>query len=101
MTVKLYQKGPPVLESLFRSSAFDLQLIAGAGLCRRQTRGQHAEWRAGNVIHSDLMAEFNRRRIAAVFAANPHFKTWPGLASTFDSDSHQFPHPVAINHRKG
>src|SRR3984893_1256719 len=88
-------------DCLFRPSTLCLQPIARTGLCRSEPRGQHAEWRAGNIIHSHRVAELNGRRVAAVLGANSHLKMGASLASAFGSDANQFAHPVAINHREG
>src|SRR5579862_4133913 len=42
---------------LFRSSALDFELVTGASLRAGKAGGKNAEGRAGNVIHSYLVAE--------------------------------------------
>ena len=86
---------------LFRPSCFDLQLVAGSGLCSGETRGQHAKWRTGDVIHAHFVAELDRGRVAAVLSTNSDFKAGSSFAAAFDSDLHQFPDTFLINHREG
>ena len=69
---------------LFRSSALNLKLVAGASLRRGQASSQHAEGRTGNIVHPDAMAELDRGGVAAVLAANSDFEIRTGLASAFD-----------------
>src|SRR5579862_2572701 len=63
-------------------------------LCRRQPCNWHAIRRARNVIHADAIAELDRIRIAAMFAADPDLKIRLGLAAQFhgllDNDAHAF-----------
>src|SRR5712692_2754204 len=46
------------------------------------------------------MAELDRRRITAVFAADPYLELRAGLAATLDADADQFSHTLAVDHRK-
>jgi hypothetical protein len=86
---------------LFRSAAFNLQLIAGSCLGGGKTRGQYTEWGTGHIVHANLVAELDRRGIAAVFAANSYLQIGAGFSSAFDSDLNQFSHSVAIDHGEG
>src|ERR1019366_10196867 len=57
-------------------------------LCQARLRGgeasdQHPERTAGNVVQADACAELDRRRIAAVFAADTQLDVRPGAASLF------------------
>jgi purine nucleoside phosphorylase len=54
----------------------------------RKTGYRHPEGRAGHIVIPDQMTEFNRGRIATMFAANTHFKVWASLSSIFDRDLH-------------
>lgn len=45
--------------NLFRSAALDLERIRCRRLRRGQPRCQYAERRAGDVVQSDLVAEFH------------------------------------------
>src|SRR6202451_3400064 len=101
MTGNYSKNAPRHRKNLFRSTGLALKLIAGAGLCRGQARGENAKRRAGYVLHPHLVAELDRRGVAAVFAADSDFKTGPGLASAFDSDANQFTHAIAIDDREG
>jgi hypothetical protein len=78
-----------------------LQFVAGPGLCGSQTRCEHAEWRAGYVVHSDLVAKFNGGRIPSVFAADSDLEMRPGFAAPLDSNLHQLSHPLTIDDGKG
>src|SRR6202022_4587436 len=49
------------------------------------------------VIQSDLVAERDRSRIAAMLAANADFQIRAGLAPARDADLHQFTDAVAID----
>src|ERR1700722_7889995 len=89
-----------VEKSLFRSSTFDFQLVAGARLGSSKAGSQNAEWRAGDIVHAHLVAELNRGRIAAVFAANSNLEATTLLPSPFDSDLNQFSHSFTIDHRE-
>src|SRR6266849_8414753 len=46
------------------------------------------------------MAELDRRRITAVFAADPYLELRAGLAATLDADADQFSLALAVDHRK-
>src|SRR5580658_1861662 len=55
---------------LFCPSALAVELVAGCGLRGCQTGSEHAEWRARNIVQSNLMTELHGRGLAAVFSAN-------------------------------
>src|ERR1041384_3309250 len=70
-------------------------------LRRRQSCDRHAERRATDVIKSDLVAEGNRARLAAVFAADADFKFGLDRAPAFCARAYEFAHAVGVEHLKG
>src|ERR1700749_1034255 len=82
--------------SCFRSGMF----LHVRSLRRRQSRGEHAIRRAGNVVHSHLEAELDRRRFAAVFAADADLEFGIGFASFLDAHANQLSNAFAIEDRK-
>ena len=62
-----------------------------------ETRDRHAIGRAGDIIETHLVAEGHRGRITPMFAANTELDIRTGLATTLDTDAHQFTNPVPIN----
>src|ERR1700720_883308 len=71
--------------------------LAERGLRRGQPRDRHAIGRARDIIQSDLVAERDRRGIAAVLAANADLETRAGLAPALNADLYQFADAVAIH----
>ena len=66
-----------------------------------QTRDRHAVRRAGNVIQTGAVAEFDRIGVAAMFAADAEFDIFARfLAATFAGDFYQFAHAFLIQRRK-
>lgn len=68
------------------------QLFAGifnVSLCCRKACDGHAVRRAGNIRKPDLVAELDRRRIAAVFAANTAVHFGADASSEFYRRIHQ------------
>ena len=55
-------------------------------LRRGQTRDRHAIRRGADVVEADLFEEMNRRRIAAVLAADADLQIGPRLAAALDAD---------------
>src|SRR5436309_7033884 len=70
---EVHRAMPQRIGVLLRSSAFHFQFVTCRSLCRCQTRGQHTERRTGNIVQSCLVAELNRRRFAAMLAADSYF----------------------------
>src|SRR5246127_2611590 len=91
---------PPSIR-LFRSSALSLQLVAGTGLCGRESGSQDPERRTGHVVHSNLVAELYGRRFASVLPANADLQARSRLAPAFNADAHQLAHAIAIDHGEG
>jgi hypothetical protein len=58
---------------LLGSSAFDFQFVGSSRLSCRKARREDAEGRAGHVIQPNLMAEFDRRWLPAMFTADADF----------------------------
>src|SRR5512135_347959 len=80
------------LASRLARSAF-----AERGLRRGKTRDRHAKRRARHVIELGFVAERNRRRIAAMFAADADLEFGPRLASAFDADAHQLADALLVD----
>ena len=59
-------------------------------LCSRQTCDGHTVGRAGNIAQTDFVAEFDGRRIAAVFAANTKVHFGTNALTAVNSHLHQF-----------
>lgn len=74
----------PVYEILFIAWHFYVGL-RGCEPCDR-----HAVRRAGNIVQTDLVAELDGRRIAAVLAADAAMQVGTGASAEFDSHLHQF-----------
>src|SRR5665213_1071395 len=66
-------------------------------LRRGEAGDRHPIGRTRHVVEPDLAAKADRRRVAAVLAANPKLQSGPGRASTFDGDADQFAHPFRID----
>src|SRR5260221_13263771 len=79
------------------SLRFARGLLAERGLRRREPRDRHAERRAGHVVEPDLVAEHNRRRIAAVLTADADLEVPAHLAAALDADPNQRPDTVAVD----
>ena len=82
------------------SAIFALPRVANVSLCGGKTRDGYAERRTGNVRKSDFVAEFHRRRIAAVFAADPARHSGPRLSAELHRHLHQFANADGIEARK-
>src|SRR5437868_2705893 len=79
------------------SLRFARGLLAERSLRRGKPCDRHAEWRARHVIEPDLVAERDRSRIAAVFAANADLEALAHLAAALDADPHQRADAVAVD----
>src|SRR5262245_718366 len=76
--------------------------LAGRALpqgCLRgsEPRDRNPEWRAGDVVEAELVAERDRRRVAAVLAADADFELVARLAAALDADAHRLAHAFAID----
>ena len=58
-------------------------------LCGSEARDRDAEGRAGHIVETDVMAELDGGRIAAVLAADAAVQLGAGLASQLDRHLHQ------------
>ena len=56
----------------------------------------HAEKRAGNIVKTDGMTEFDRRRVAAVFAADTAVKGGPCLFAELYCHLHELTYALGI-----
>src|SRR6185503_15511995 len=65
-------------------------------LCSGESSDRHAVRRRRHVGEADLMAERDRRRIAAVLTADPDLEPRPRLASALDGDAHHRADAVAV-----
>src|SRR5262249_45889732 len=72
-------------------------VLAERRLCRREPGDRNPERRAGNVIKTNLMAERNRGRVAAVLAADADLEIIACRAAALDADPHQLADPFAID----
>ena len=68
---------------------FRLLLILDSRLSRRKSCDRNTERRAGNISQTNLVAELNGRRIAAVLAADTNVHIGSGLLAELDSHFHQ------------
>src|SRR5687767_5931708 len=68
------------------------------GLRRREARDRHAIRRRRHVGQAGVVAERDRRRVAAVLAADADLETRTRLAPALDRDPHHGAHPVAVEH---
>ena len=50
----------------------------------------NTEWRTGNVVQTDLVAELYGRWISAMLATDTNVQIWIGGFTKFDSHLHQF-----------
>src|SRR5688572_26367719 len=68
---------------------------------RRLRRGEaghrHAEGRARDVVELGRVAEGDRRRIAAVLAADADFEAGAHLAAALGADADQLAHPLLVD----
>lgn len=79
-------------KELRRSGVLKFQLFAGVSdvsLCGGKTRDRYAIRRAGNIIQADFVAEFNRRRVSAVFAADTDVKLLICAFAEFNGGIHK------------
>src|SRR5258708_4881964 len=70
-------------------------------LPRRKPRDRHAIGRARDIVEPDLVAERHRRRIAAMFAADPNLEAGARLAPARNADLHEFTNALAIERNEG
>src|SRR5580658_419466 len=75
--------------------------LAQRGLRRGEPRDRHPERRARYVVELDLVAERDRRRIAAMLTANPELEVSPRFAATLGSDTDEFADAVAVDRHEG
>src|SRR5262245_52221862 len=66
-------------------------------LRRGEPCNRHAERRARHIFEAEQMAERDRRRIAAVLAADSDLEFGARLAPTLDADTHQFADALAVD----
>lgn len=59
-------------------------------LCCCQSCDRNTEWRTGNVVQTDLVAELYGRWISAMLATDTNVQIWIGGFTKFDSHLHQF-----------
>src|SRR5271165_299480 len=98
MTVGGAPKGAPLHPLLFRASAFHFQLRAGACLCCRQPRREHAEGRTRYVVEAEVGTELDRGRLAAVFAADPDLDGRTSRPALLDRNLDELSDAFAIKH---
>src|SRR5436305_13161617 len=79
------------------SLRFARGLLAERGLRRGEPRDRHAERRARHVVEPDLVAERNRRRIAAVLAADADLEVLAHLAAALHADPNQPPNAFTVD----
>src|SRR3954468_5565318 len=89
------------MSTLLRATCFGSGVILHvSGLCSRQTRRQHTERRARYVVHADLVTELDRRRFAAVFAADANLQLRIGLAALLHAHANKLSYAFAIENGK-
>src|SRR5687767_14478095 len=69
-------------------------------LGRRQTRDWDTKRRTTDIVQSNLVAERDRTRIAAMFAANSDFKVRLYTPTSLGAGANQLAHPFSIEHLK-
>src|SRR6478672_3768085 len=79
------------------SLRFARGLLAERGLRRGKPGDRHAERRARYIVETDLVAERDRRRIAAVLAADANLEVFAHPAAALDADPHQRADAIAID----
>src|ERR1700738_1565066 len=57
----------------------------------------HAEWRARHIVEPYLMAESDRRRIAAMFPANADLEFGAPRATAFHPDAHELANALTVD----
>src|SRR6185369_11726448 len=62
---------------------------ADGGLRGGEAGDRHAVGRAADVVQADALAELDRRRVAAVFAADAQLYIGPGRPAPFGGDADQ------------
>src|SRR5262245_7537596 len=77
-------------------SDFDRQ----RGLRRGQPRHRDTVGAGADVIESDLVEEMNRRRVAAVLAADAELEIGPHRAAAFDADAHEIADALDVDRRE-
>src|SRR5205823_6386574 len=60
----------------------------------------HPAWRTADIVESDLVAEGNRGRVAAVFAADTDFKVTPRGPPSLDGQPHEATNPLLVDRLK-
>src|SRR5512143_767369 len=68
-------------------------------LCRREPRYRYSIRRRADVVETDLLEEMNRRRIAAVLAADSELQGRTGLASELNAHAHDRSDALGIDRR--
>src|SRR5436305_15253870 len=71
-------------------------LLLQRRLRRRKPRDRQAVRRAGHIVEADLVTELDRRRVAAVLAADAELQLGLDAAALRDGDLHQAAHPLAV-----
>src|SRR5207302_9928320 len=66
------------------------------GLRRIEPGDRHPVGRAGDVVEADGLAKADRRRVAAMLAANAELQPLAGGPSAFDGEAHHLADPLGI-----
>src|ERR1700693_1430783 len=69
-------------------------LERGLGGCEASERD--AVWRARDVVEAELVAEGDRRGLAAVLATDAHLQVLLHAPAALDGDPHQLPYPTLV-----
>lgn len=67
---------------------------------RRQSRNRHSVRRTADIVHSELVAKLDGRRLSPVLPADPDLEIGFGLPAEFDRDLHQFADPRLVEFLK-
>src|SRR5450759_2299273 len=70
-------------------------------LGRREPRDRHAIRRRADVVEADLVEEVNRRRVAAVLAADPELQVGPAPTAALDAVAHEVADSLYVDRREG
>ena len=65
-------------------------------VCGSQARNRHAKWRTTDIIQSGIVEEFDRTRVAAMFATDAHLQIWACGAATFDPQLYELTNALDI-----
>src|SRR5262245_4321654 len=81
----------------FSAKVASSRLAAQCRLCGGEARDGHPERRTAHVIEAFAVTKVDRRRLAAVLAANSNLQVGLGLAPALDADADELAEPVLVD----